>query len=880
MSCRQKSALAYLSLKSISKLQQRCSSRLSFYLNALFFVLCLCLLRLENKPFVRWRKSPERYFPKVDFYHLKPADPLRLIIQALFLCCLRFDKNKRQSLNDRLLTLGLRLGHTFHAQLHAIFLALKGLCLDLADFIASLSDAGAASGSGSAGKGPSKLRLLSGFGIALVLLLILWCITQPLTLFYQLIFVGLMLELALLLSRMHNNFTLLCLMVISLIISSRYMFWRAGYTLNFITMGGFVCSITLFLAECYTFLVMVLGYFQLALPLDRKPVPIELAPEDYPSVDVMIPTYDEPLDVVKPTVYGALNLDWPKDKLHVYILDDGTRSEFRDFAAQAGCGYIVRQEHKHAKAGNINHALTKTTGEYVAIFDCDHVPVHAFLQLTVGVMIKDPRTALVQTPHHFYSQNPFERNLDIPRIPQEDSLFHDLIQKGNDLWNATMFCGSCAVIRRAALDEIGGIAVNTVTEDAHTSLKLARRGWNAAAIAMPLAAGLSTETLSAHISQRIRWARGMIQIFRIENPLFGRGLTLGQRLCYLNAMMHFLHGIPRIIFILAPLPYLLFGTYVIYAQAAAILSYVIPHMLHSTLTNMERQKGYRMPFWSGIYETVLSWYITLPTLIALINPRFGKFNVTAKGGRIEADFFDWAVSKPYMLLIFLNLLGFSYGLYQLCFDPAAEIFSLLLNLGWLSYNLVILGGSIAALHETRQVRRFPRVRLNLPLLLETTPHRFLSVRLADFSQGGIGLVFDEGLYPKLAAAFKPGARVRFYLPYNQEYYGFNAELITLERSHAGLKLQLTSIEEEKRFNYCTISRSDLWSHVTEVENGLLPNFYTVLKSAVSGYKEAIKASPGSIRLFFAFYACVFELLFSFVPQRPLPLKINEVAAHV
>lgn len=118
-------------------------------------------------------------------------------------------------------------------------------------------------------------------------------------------------------------------------------------------------------------------------------------------------------------------------------------------------------------------------------------------------------------------------------MPIENSLFHDFIQKGNDTWNATMFCGSSAVMRRKALEEVGGIAVETVTEDAHTSLKLNRKGWSSAFIDLPLASGLSTETLAAHIGQRIRWARGMIQIFRLDNPFLGKGLSLPQRLCFL-----------------------------------------------------------------------------------------------------------------------------------------------------------------------------------------------------------------------------------------------------------------------------------------------------------------------------------------------------------
>ena len=200
------------------------------------------------------------------------------------------------------------------------------------------------------------------------------------------------------------------------------------------------------------------------------------------------------------------------------------------------------------------------------------------------------------------------------------------------MWDATFFCGSCAVIRRKPLDEIGGIAVETVTEDAHTSLRLHRRGYTSAYMRIPQAAGLATESLSAHIGQRIRWARGMVQIFRLDNPLLGKGLKLAQRLCYVNAMFHFLSGIPRLIFLTAPLAFLLLHAYIIYAPALMIALFVLPHMIHASLTNSKIQGKYRHSFWSEIYETVLARYIAPPTMVALINPHKGKFNVTAKGG--------------------------------------------------------------------------------------------------------------------------------------------------------------------------------------------------------------------------------------------------------
>ncbi len=151
-------------------------------------------------------------------------------------------------------------------------------------------------------------------------------------------------------------------------------------------------------------------------------------------------------------------------------------------------GYVVRKEHNHAKAGNINHALTTMSSPLVTIFDCDHVPTRSFLQVTVGWFLVEKKLAMLQTPHFFYSPDPFERNLlQYKTIPNEGELFYGIIQDGNDLWNATFFCGSCAVIRREALNEVGGIATETVTEDAHTSLRMQKKGWNTAYINLPQA---------------------------------------------------------------------------------------------------------------------------------------------------------------------------------------------------------------------------------------------------------------------------------------------------------------------------------------------------------------------------------------------------------
>src|ERR1700723_3752404 len=338
------------------------------------------------------------------------------------------------------------------------------------------------------------------------------------------------------------------LLLVSIFSTFRYGYWRYATTIRFLFAPGslsskldaFFIALLLF-AETYAFVTLFLGYMQTLWPLRRTPVPLPDDPDLWPAVDLLIPTYNEPLSLVKFTALAAMNIDWPAEKINVYILDDGKREEFRKFAEDAGVGDRTRDDNKHAKAGNINRALARLDSPYVAIFDCDHVPTRSFMQVTLGWFLRDSKLGMLQTPHHFYSPDPFERNLGQFRtIPNEGELFYGIVQDGNDFWNATFFCGSCAVLRRTALDEIGGIAVETVTEDAHTSLRMQIRGWNTAYINIPQAAGLATESLSSHVGQRIRWARGMIQILRTDNPLFARGLKWPQRICYFNAMVHFL----------------------------------------------------------------------------------------------------------------------------------------------------------------------------------------------------------------------------------------------------------------------------------------------------------------------------------------------------
>jgi cellulose synthase (UDP-forming) len=600
----------------------------------------------------------------------------------------------------------------------------------------------------------------------------------------------------------------LVLIALSMIASCRYGYWRLTESIDFEPGWETFIGWCLLGAEIYAWLIMVLGFVQSAVPLKRQAVAMPPDRSGWPTVDVFIPTYHEPLSVVEPTVLAARSMDWPADKLNIYLLDDGDRDDMRDFALAAGVHYLRRTEHSHAKAGNLNNALYQSKGEFIAFFDCDHMPTRSFLTTCMGWMMKDDQCAMVQTPQHFFSPDPFERNLDtFRRIPNEGKLFYGVVQDGNDFWNAAFFCGSCAVVRRKPLEEIGGVAIDTVTEDAHTALRLHRRGYNTAYIGTTQAAGLATESLAQHVAQRTRWARGMAQIFRVDNPLFGRGLSLVQRLCYSNAMLHFFYGIPRLIFLTAPLAYLFFEFHIIRASALMILVYALPHVVLPHIANAHLNGPHRHTFWAEVYETVLAWYVAWPTTLAFLNPKLGRFNPTAKGGLVQEDHFDWRVSRPYLVLVLLNLVGFLIGLARLFIWNSFEAGTVLLNLVWTTYNLAMLGAAIGVARERRQVRNAPRVAGNLPVCLVFPGGQTYLTATEDYSLRGLGL----SLQSAPPVPLQVGDALTVTLSTGDEVHSFPVRISTLRDQQLGLSFDPLDLEQRAALVQCTLARADAWT---------------------------------------------------------------------
>ncbi len=480
----------------------------------------------------------------------------------------------------------------------------------------------------------------------------------------------------------------------------------------------------------------------------------------------------------------------------------------------------------------------------------------AFLQLTMGWFERDVNLALLQTPQHYYSPDPFERNLEQFRsVPNENELFYRVVQDGNDLWNATSFCGSCAVLRRRALDEIGGLATETVTEDAHTSIRLQKRGWSTAYINIPQAAGLATERLSGHIRQRVRWARGMTQILRLENPLFGRGLKMAQRLCYLNSAAHFLFALPRLVFLMAPLIYLIYGGTNLPGTWQVILAFAAPHLVMLYLTHLRIQGRHRHSFWNEIYETVLAPYVLLPTIAAFLWPRRPKFNVTAKGQVLYSSFFDRRIARPFVLMLFVNFIGLLCAIPRLhlfaasnlpgwqgwllsvphrMYDPH-HLGTIVVNVAWTLFNTILLGVATAVAWESQQRRRAVRVNVQVPGGVVLPDGNVVQGLTGDLSSTGVRLWTGSRLN------VQPGDAVRIVLPVLDGDASLPATVVRVEDESLRAQFDALSLAEEEALTMVLYSRADTWLGWDETREGDHPvrSFGRIVRLAARGLRQTI-----------------------------------------
>ncbi len=709
----------------------------------------------------------------------------------------------------------------------------------------------ATSETGGAGPFGHKLQFAAWLGIGTLLLLLAALPVD--TLDQALVGWSILLLLLVLRRRGGKGMLRVALLLLAAFLSLRYLFWRTGYTLSYHDLPSFLGALLLYAAELYGITIYLLGLFVNAHPLHRESVPLPENPALLPTVDILIPSYNETPELLEVTLMAAHQIRYPRDKLRIYLLDDGGTVQRRtdpdpQKAAEAwqryqtlnrlcerlGIRYITRERNEHAKAGNLNAALPETRGELVLILDADHVPTVDILERTVGLFVRDEKLFLVQTPHFFINPDPVERNLRVfGQMPGENEMFYSVIQPGLDQWNASFFCGSAAVLRRRYLMQAGGLAGETITEDAETALDLHRMGYNSAYINRPMISGLQPETFASFILQRVRWAQGMTQIFMLKNPLFGRGLRLWQRLGYLSSSFFWFFGFARIVFVVAPTAYLVFGLQIYDATFGQFLAYTGPHLAAALITSNYLFGKVRWAFISELYELLQSIF-SLPAIVQTMrHPHAPSFKVTPKGETLDEDYAS-SLAGPFYALYLVVLISLIWGIFRFIQFPEDRDITLI-TLGWELVNFVVLNAAIGALWERRQRRSRPRMPADMTGRLFFAGHEPVEARIHDLSVGGALLILRQKDFAPVAdikaaellaynAAlgrwFRPRVKLRHSKP--------------LSRGRVGLGIQYVNLSQAEVADAVAFAHGDSgrWLRFQESRNiqmGIVEGFTTLLR---------------------------------------------------
>lgn len=484
--------------------------------------------------------------------------------------------------------------------------------------------------------------------------------------------------------------------VAALVVTAAYLMWRTVATVE---LAVWWVSVPLLVLEIHAALGLALFTFSL-WDVDRRPDARDVVTTT-DRVAVLIPTYNESLEILTPTIAAAVAMRIDHE---TWVLDDGDRPEVEQLAIDLGAHYLTRPEHSHAKAGNLNHALGVIEADFVAVLDADHVASPDFLVHTLGYF-DDAGIALVQTPQEFYNTDSFEHQAGRDGMPDrfhEQALFYRVLQPGKNRWGGAFWCGTGAVVRVAALREVGGVATDTITEDIHTTIRFHRRGWRTVYHNEVLARGLAASDAATYQLQRHRWGTGAMQVLRSENPMLVSGLSLTQRLSYAATLLGWFDAWRSLGYLLLPIIVLLTGAVPIKADALTFTLFFGFTFLLQQLALRVLSRGCHRPFLSIVFEFVRMTPNLLATL-TLVTRRKVAFAVTPKGrtGDARRPAHEPRVLRYLALLSLfaaawfaLTLLGSTFTNYQVPWAAYASF-------GWLVLNVFLIVSAIGRVRDLR-----------------------------------------------------------------------------------------------------------------------------------------------------------------------------------
>ena len=475
-----------------------------------------------------------------------------------------------------------------------------------------------------------------------------------------------------------------------ILLSTIYIIWRL-FTLP-IHMGlQSICLASVFLIiEINDYLEFLVSYNNIILKIDKKAMIKQKKLDKFKDVDIIIATINEPISILKRTLDACCKIEYPIKELHVYVADDGNREEVKKLVESYNYGYITRTNNENAKAGNLNNAIKQTKSDYILFLDCDMEPKVNILNTMMPYFElyddhgENEKIGFVQGPQKFVNIDIFQKAFNLKgKIPNDQNFFFNILQCTNSEINSVILCGTNVIIKREAINKIGGIATKSISEDFATGMLIENSGYRGIYVNKTVAIGYQETSLSGYIKQRTRWQRGCIQTGKKYKIFKQKGLRFNQKLQYRSAINYWYFGIKRFLFLIAPLMFWLFHIYLIKCSVKQLVLFWLPQYLIKRYLLDLNYSGNISSTWNKIYQTILMPVFLFTSILEFIGINKTKFEVSMKNVKVNRS-----KEKKYIVFLFifhfiLLLLNFGAFIYSIL-NITSEIFEIFTMLWSLS----------------------------------------------------------------------------------------------------------------------------------------------------------------------------------------------------
>lgn len=537
------------------------------------------------------------------------------------------------------------------------------------------------------------------------------------------------------------------LIIFNTLICFNYIIWRITTIPINSNFTSLLLGLTLYCAELLGLISFFI--FQFLFIKNTKPMAKDFNCSDsksIPSIDVLICTYNEPLYLLEKNIAACTNLNYPKTKLNVYICDDGQRKELKQLCKKYKVNYITRDNNLNAKAGNLNNALKHISGDLFAVLDADMIPKKEFLIKTIG-HFDNENLAFVQAPQVYYNQDMYQYNLS-KKIPNEQDFFMRDIQEARASINSVLHVGTNAIFRRKYIDEIGGYPTCSITEDMAIGMLLQSKGYDSVFVNEELVLGLSACTFTELIKQRDRWCRGNLQVLKHYNPLFSKGLSLKQKIAYLDGVIYWFSSIQKMIYVICPLVFLLTAKQTVNASMTNLLKAYLPFLIGQYYIFKILSPKTRNVLWAHFYDISMAPHLTMSIIKELFSFDF-KFNVTTKEIKIDKKSFLFKTVLPHMFIIFISIFAWIISYIYIKLN-IITLDSFLINFFWSLFNFIGAVISVKAAVQQPIYRVHERINIKHPNNISCSINsQLINVDLLDISAKGIGMKVNSTLKDEL-----------------------------------------------------------------------------------------------------------------------------------